>query len=109
MPRPSSTALAMARYAASSTFSLLRRRAASERPKPGMEPTGWAAASVLRVLLQPLDAEDLFAQDLIVAPVGAGRQLLDDFTEKWVQESASLMSGRHGALREFARSRAMSS
>ena len=53
------------------------------------------------MLLQPFDAEDLFAQDLVVAPVGTRRELLDDFTEKWVQESAGLMSRRLGALREF--------
>jgi hypothetical protein len=46
---------------------------------------------------------------LIVAPVRAGRQLFEDFAEKWMQESASLMSGHHQPLREFSTSRAMSS
>ena len=43
------------------------------------------------MLLQPLDAEDLFAQDLVVAPVRARRQLFEDFAEKWMQESTSLL------------------
>ena len=62
-----------------------------------------------RMLLQPLDAEDLFAQDLIVAPVRARRQLLDDFAEKWVQESASLMSRASEHYANLATCRAMSS
>jgi len=44
MLRPSSTARAIERYAASSTFSLPRRRARSERRKPGWRVMVWALA-----------------------------------------------------------------
>jgi hypothetical protein len=37
------------------------------------------------------------------------RQLLNDFAEKWVQESAGLLGRRLGALREFEAPCAMSS
>src|SRR2546422_3447179 len=44
MPRPSPTALAMARYALSKTDSLSLSRTARDRPAIGRALTGWAAA-----------------------------------------------------------------
>src|SRR2546428_12655847 len=46
MPRPSPTALAMARYALSKTDSLSLSRTARDRPAIGRALTGWAAASL---------------------------------------------------------------
>jgi hypothetical protein len=39
----------------------------------------------------------------------AQRQALENTAKEWVQESAGLLSGRRGALREFGVVRAMSS
>jgi hypothetical protein len=61
--------------------------------------------------LQPLDAEDLFAQDLVAVPVIAEGQALEDAAQEWVQawNSVSVQdAGPKLALRETRVHAAMS-
>ena len=53
----------------------------------------------LGVLLQALGAEDLLAQDLLVVPMRAEGEALQDSTQKWVQGGAVRDEGGQSALR----------
>jgi hypothetical protein len=89
---------------------LVVSQARAERaPETRLLRDGLGFGETARMGLQPFDAEDLFPQDVFAVPVIAQRQALENTAEEWVQESAGLLSGRRGALREFGILRAMPS
>jgi hypothetical protein len=66
-------------------FFVVAQARAERAAEAGLAGDGLGGGQAARVLLEPFDAEDFFAQDLLVVPVGAHRELLEESSEEWVQ------------------------